>query len=89
MAFKNINFHGIKARKIGSSIFEIGGQGYSLKFIDGAVWFAHGSFRKDPEGRKFAQKGAAKMRKSGYKARVVEYADAIQVFCNKRAGAPL
>ena len=89
MAFKDINFHGIKARKIGSYVSEIGGQGFSLKFIDGAVWFAHGSFRKDPEGRKFAQKGAAKMRRAGYKARVVEYANEIQVFCNKRAGAHL
>jgi hypothetical protein len=86
---KDFVFHGVKARKVGRYIFERGGRGDSIKYIDGAVWFADGSLRKDPVGRKFAKIHAEKMRKKGYKARIVVMADEIQVFCNKRAGASL
>lgn len=92
--FKDYMFHGVKARKIGHAIFERPGNkgmgsGLSLKFIDGQVWFASGSWVPTPAGRAQADKSAAKMRKAGYKARVVELANEIQTFCNKRAGANL
>lgn len=89
VTYAELDFHGIKARRVGRSIFERGGTGYSLKYIDGSVWFADGSLRKDPVGRKFAKIHAEKMRKAGCKARIVVLADEIQVFCNKRAGAHL
>lgn len=94
MVFKDFMFHGIKARRIGHSVFERPGNngigsGFSLKFIDGQVWFASGSWVPTPAGRAQAEKSAKKMRKSGYKARIVTFAGEIQTFCNSRKGAGL
>lgn len=86
---KDIVFHGVKARKIGTAIFMVHRPGYSLKFIEGSVWFADGEYRRDAVGEKAAEKTARRMRQRGYKARVLKTIHGIQVFCNKKAGASL
>jgi hypothetical protein len=52
--------------------------------IDGTVWYAHGEYRLDDNGYKFARINAMRIRKLGKKARIIKRVTGYQVYSDDK-----